>query len=227
MVSLYHLVMFTRRTVVPVACAVGLGNDYGMSDGRTPRSLGRRLWTFLLSKPEWAIATADDRATLERSIVGLAAVGAVAAFAFSPLQPFVDRNLLFMGAMLIAMGLIPALVLPQREIPRFALWLTLAPIAAGGAVLFAAGDKAIIASDWNDRRCGRIQKAMLAPSNRMRSDLADVFTAMHCRPLGQAPRDPSYRIRRDQPPTDIEIARHQQFERRELEAEVRVLQPLD
>ena len=219
--------MFARRVAAPVACAAGLGNGCSMRDGRTPRSFGRWLWTLLHSKPEWAIATADDRAKLERSIVGLAAVGAVAAFAFSPLQPFVDRNLLFMGAMLIAMGLIPALVLPQRETPRFALWLTLVPIAAGGVVLFVAGDKAMIASDWNDRRCERIQKAMLAPSKRVRSDLADVFTAMHCRPLGRAPRDPSYVIRRNRPPTDVEIAQHERFERRELDAEVQVLQPLD
>lgn len=187
----------------------------------------QRLWKFAQSKPQWTMATTGDRAALERSIVGLAAVGAVAAFAFSPLQPFVDRNLLFLGAMLIVMGLIPAMVSPKRDIPRFALWLTLVPIAFGAVALFVAGDRAMLASDWNDRRCNRIQKAMLAPTKGVRADLADVFTAMHCRPLGEPPRDLGYGLEKDRLSADDELRRRNELEARALAAEVRSFAPLD
>lgn len=175
---------------------------------------------FLRGKPK--AATATDLASFDAGLVGLAAIAAVAAYVFQPAQRFVAPEHLFLGGMFLVMGLLPATVFRRRDMPQAYLWGVAAVIALGAAVLFFAANDAVNQSEWNDQRCVRIQKAMMHPTGRTRTDLPDLFTALGCRPQGMAPRDPAWKgIYPGGPaPTREAVAAHEHFMRQAADAEV-------
>lgn len=92
--------------------------------------------------------------------------------------------------------------------------------------LLIAGIDAGSKSDWNDRRCLRIQNAMLRPTSSTRDDLADVFTAMQCRPQGGAPK-PIYTVGKGEMPDDERLAAQAAYEERALANEVHLNKAAD
>ncbi|MEG3176634.1 hypothetical protein U1872_10370 [Sphingomonas sp. RB3P16] len=178
---------------------------------------------FLTGKPK--AATKGDLASFDAGLVGLAAVAAVAAVAayvFQPAQRFVALEHLFLGGMLLIMGLLPATVFRRRDPPRVYLWMVAGVIASGAVVLFFAANDAVDQSEWNDQRCIRVQSAMLHPTGRTRTDLPNLFTALGCQPQGSAPRDPTWTGVRagGPPPTRKAVAAHERFMRQAADAEV-------
>lgn len=175
---------------------------------------------FLRGKPK--AATPADLARFDAGLVGLAAVAAIAAFVFQPVQRFVAPEQLFLGGMFLIMGLLPATVFRKRGMPQVVLWGVAGVMAFGAFVLFLAANDAVDQSNWNDQRCIRIQTAMLHPTGRTRPDLPDLFTALGCRPQGTAPRDPAWKEvgPGGPPPTREASDAHERFMRQTADAEV-------
>jgi hypothetical protein len=161
-------------------------------------------------------------ALFDAAMVTATSIALVAAYVFQPVQRFASYGLLFLGGLLIAMALVPRMVIPRHRMSTAGLWTIGTPLVLAGAVLFLAGQAALHRSDWNDRRCMRLQRAMLHPTPTTRTDLPDVFTALGCRPQGDAPVDLNYEPRRDRPPTRQAAEAHMRFEQRALEDEVQL-----
>lgn len=118
---------------------------------------------------------------------GVVPAAAVLAFAAQPILRFADPFLLLMFGIVVAasaaMLAAARLVTPDRP-RRMVFWSFMAaPFVTLVAVAADAGDK----SDWNDRRCLRIETAMLGAVTDARDDLPDLFQALGCRPQREAP----------------------------------------
>ena len=120
-------------------------------------------------------------------------IGAVAAYFFSPVQKFADWSMLYMIGSLLCVSLLIATLARVRTGPVIQyVWVGVS-FAISAVLFYFVGSQALSRSNWNDRRCLVLQDAMLRPGPNTRSDIADVFTAMQCRPQGQGPKtDYSY-----------------------------------
>lgn len=180
----------------------------------------REVVRFAKSSPE--PASPELVAAFDRAVVGLASIAAIAAYTFQPVQRFADNEGFFLGGMFLIMGLLPTIV-RRGAPPRFVLWFNALFIVFAGLMLFKVGDAAVARSEWNDRRCLRIQKAMLRPTTATRDDLPDLFTALGCRPQEGEPFDPGKKYRaapNGPPPTETAIRAHAEFLDRALANEV-------
>lgn len=129
----------------------------------------------------------------ESILTGLVVVGAVFAWAISPIQRYADPGLLFFGGFFVAIGLLLNAVLPwgKGKVALTLFAMPFASIAIGALVLYGMGMDAARKSRWGDKRCMIVQRAMLHPTSKTRSDIADVFTALGCRPQGGEPEGPN------------------------------------
>lgn len=116
-------------------------------------------------------------------ITAFAVVGAISAFLLQPLIRFMDALALeaaALGIMLGGAGLYAMLVL------RRGIWAALfgaLPIIFGAIIFLYQLNSAATASRVNDFRCKLLQTDMLA-DQPARSNAADAFAALGCRPQG-------------------------------------------
>lgn len=175
-------------------------------------------------------ATRSDKARLEAMLAGFIAIGAVGAWAFSPIIRFANPSALLAGSVFIVIGLLTNTIIPwhRNDVPVTALSAPLFPIILGAIFLYAGAQEAIRKSQWNDRRCLKIQLALMQPKSGMRTDLADLFTALGCRTQGGPPADPNYvpPSRYGPPPNLAAEQQHGRFLDAALENEVSVMEPL-
>jgi hypothetical protein len=132
-------------------------------------------------------ATDGHHKALDAILFGAVSVAAVAAFVFQSVERFADREHLFLGGMFVVFALIASLTFRIKRGPVLQLYGVVALLVFAAGVLFMTGSDAVTRSDWNDKRCLRLQSAMLNPSPNTRDDVADVFAALQCRPQGIAP----------------------------------------
>ncbi|KIU29305.1 hypothetical protein SR41_04670 [Sphingomonas melonis] len=150
-------------------------------------------------------------------------IAAVSAYVFSSVEKFADREMLFIGGMFIVFALIAALTVKIRRAPVVQVWGVMGMLVFAACLLFMTGSEAITRSDWNDRRCLRIQEAMLRPTSTTRDGLAEVFSALQCRPQGKGPISPNRGINGPPPPPPSSNApSFEAVQRRALIEEVRV-----
>jgi hypothetical protein len=175
----------------------------------------------VMSRPA-PMASSQQVGAFKALFVTAGTVGIVGAWAFQPLQRFADPALLFAGAFIAVQGILAANFVKEGRTQVAYLWLTALPLIIAAIFFYLAGASAVRSSKWNDRRCLRIQNAMLRPTANSRSDLADVFTALGCRPQGVEPVDPNFkpRFRTDPPPDMGRGLRHERYVEDALAREV-------
>lgn len=135
----------------------------------------------------WEPGTDSHLKALDAILFGVVSIAAVGAFVFQSVERFADREHLFLGGMFTIFALLAVMSFRIGRGPVIQLWGSMFMLAFAAFLLFLMGSDAVRRSDWNDRRCLRIQEAMLHPGPKTRTDLADVFTALQCRPQGFGP----------------------------------------
>lgn len=135
----------------------------------------------------WEPGTDSHLKALDVILFGVVSIAAVGAFVFQSVERFADREDLFLGGMFTIFALLAVMSFRIARGPVIQLWGSMLMLAFAAFLLFLTGSDAVRRSDWNDRRCYRIQAAMLQPGPKTRTDLADVFTALQCRPQGLGP----------------------------------------
>lgn len=196
-----------------------------MTEGDEGQGRIRRPWRSFVRHMNRPLASASKAQlkAFDAALLGLVSLAALGAWAFQPVQQFASYGSLFLGAMLVAFGLIPGWILRREGAPVLVLWCAAGFVVCGAAVLFLTASEAVTRSEWNDRRCLRMQQAMLNPGPTTRTDLADVFSAMGCRPQGQGPKATYARTVHDgAPPTMEQIAAHFREEEAALVQEIRI-----
>lgn len=191
------------------------------ADTETPRKTWRERLNGLKEE-----ASDADHKTLDTVLVSFVSIAAVSAYVFQPIEKFANYRLLFVGGQLVVFMLIAAMMFRLRRGPVIQLYGAIVMLTVAAIFLLFAGIDAGSKSDWNDRRCLRIQDAMLRPTSSTRNDLADVFAAMQCRPQGGAPK-PIYKVGRGEMPDAERLVAQQAYEERALASEVDLNKPAD
>lgn len=192
---------------------------------RLPTSVHHQLRVvrrWFQTRPPTPPATKAQRATIDALLFSLASIGAVAAYTFQPFQRFAPPQGLLTGGLFLVFGITPLVVARHSRVGKELVWVALPLLVLATAILMFTARDAFKQNNWNDRRCRRIQQAMLKPGSTTRSDLPELFTALACLPQGSAPKDPTYHPSRGRPPNPMAILAHQAFIQNALEAEVQV-----
>lgn len=135
----------------------------------------------------WEPGTDSHLKALDAILFGVVSIAAVGAFVFQSVERFADRRDLFLSGMFTIFALLAIMSFRIGRGPVIQLWGSMLMLAFAACLLFLTGTEAVRRSEWNDRRCYRIQQAMLHPGSTTRTDLADVFAALQCRPQGLGP----------------------------------------
>jgi len=156
----------------------------------------------------------------DQLLVGLAAAGAVAAYLSQPLLRFIPSLALVIAGEVVVLALAGGAFLRVFSRRPYMLAAQVGILLFGVLALVVNAFLAIDQSAWNERRCTRIQGAMLHPTANTRSDLPSLFQALGCQPQGKEPRDPDYQASRSDPPVWSEEVSHAQFLDRQLANEL-------
>lgn len=190
-----------------------------------PYQLLLALRHWLQTRPPTPPATKAQRATIDAILFSLASIGAVAAYTFQPLQRFAPPQGLLTGGLLLVFALAPLVAARHIRAGTGLVWAALPLLVMAIAILVVTARDAFKQNDWNNRRCWRIQQAMLKPSSATRSDLPGIFAALACPPQGSAPADINYHPSAKNPPDLATIRAHKAFIRNALDAEVQIERP--
>lgn len=185
----------------------------------------RRTWRERLDGLKEEATDAHHKA-MDSIWVSLVSIGAIAAYIFQPIEKFANYNTLFISVEVLIFVLIAALAFKVKRGPVIQMYGIITLLTVIVSILLIQGLVAASKSDWHDRRCLRIQNAMLRPTSNTRDDLADVFTAMQCRPQGGAP-EPIYVYRKGDIPDAQKIEAQQAYQERALANEVHLNKPAD
>lgn len=176
------------------------------------KTFGRRL-----------IATSSKQ--YERLIIGLAPAAAVGVFVVQPVMRFTRPMGLLVAGEVLVLALTAGAFLSVYSRSRRSAFLQIILILMAGAFIFFGAILAAGRSDWNDRRCYKIQAAMLRPVSGGRTDLPELFQALGCQPTDSEPRDPSYHPSKANPPSWAEEQAHEAFLERKLDEQLSLVPP--
>ncbi|SFO18911.1 hypothetical protein SAMN05428984_2623 [Sphingomonas sp. OK281] len=178
------------------------------------KTFGRRL-----------IATSSKQ--YERLIIGLAPAAAVSVFVIQPVMRFTRPMGLLVAGEVLVFALTAGAFLSVYSRSRRSAFLQIIMILMAGAFIFFGAVLAAGRSDWNDRRCHKIQTAMLRPVSGGRTDLPELFQALGCQPTDGEPRDPSYHPSKADPPSWAEERAHEAFLERKLDEQLSLVSPVE